>query len=84
MYYRQSKSVRTPEALAPKYKKLQFLAGLLPQLEEPMLGGGTIFALDHLIPNGVPIENFRYYVNKSRELLGKPPVSGEGWERMAF
>jgi len=33
-------------------------------------GGGTIFALDHRIPNGVPIENYRYYVNKSRELLG--------------
>ncbi|MBE6559731.1 MAG: hypothetical protein E7662_01295 [Ruminococcaceae bacterium] len=54
------------------------------KMAAPMLGGGTIFALDHRIPNGVPIENYRYYVKLGRELLGLPPVSGEGWERMAF
>ena len=48
------------------------------------LGGGTIFALDHRIPNGVPIENYRYYVNLGREMLGKGPIVSEGWERMAF
>ena len=49
-----------------------------------MRGGGTVFALDHRIPNGVPIENYRYYVKTGREILGLPPVSGEGWARMAF
>ena len=49
-----------------------------------MLGGGTIFALDHRIPNGVPIENYRYYVDLGREMLGLGPIRGEGWERMAF
>ena len=49
-----------------------------------MRGGGTIFALDHRIPNGVSIENYRYYVALGREMLGLPPISGEGWERMAF
>lgn len=48
------------------------------------LGGGTVFALDHRIPNGVPIENYRYYVNLGREMLGKGPILQEGWERMAF
>jgi len=48
------------------------------------LGGGTVFALDHRIPNGVPIENYRYYVALGREMLGLPPVSGKGWARMAF
>lgn len=48
------------------------------------LGGGTIFGLDHRIPNGVTLENYKYYVNLGRELLGLPPISGEGWERMAF
>ncbi|MBE6612208.1 MAG: hypothetical protein E7632_06930 [Ruminococcaceae bacterium] len=48
------------------------------------LGGGTIFALDHRIPNGVPIENYRYYVNLGREMLGLGPISQEGWGRMAF
>lgn len=54
------------------------------KMSAPMLGGGTIFALDHRIPNGVSIENYRYYVNLGREMLGLPPISGEGWERMAF
>jgi len=49
-----------------------------------MLGGGTIFALDHRIPNGVPIENYRYYVNLGREMLNMPPITQKGWERMAF
>ena len=47
-------------------------------------GGGTIFALDHRIPNGVSLENYNYYVNTARELLNLPPVSELGWERMAF
>jgi len=49
-----------------------------------MKGGGTIFALDHRIPNGVSLEDYKYYVRTGRELLGLPPISGEGWERMAF
>ena len=51
---------------------------------DAMKGGGTIFALDHRIPNGVPIETYRYSVSLGRELLGLEPISGEGWERMAF
>lgn len=51
---------------------------------DAMKGGGTIFALDHRIPNGVSIENYRYYVDLGREMLGLPPISGEGWARMAF
>ena len=54
------------------------------KMSAPMLGGGTIFALDHRIPNGVSIDNYRYYVTLGREMLGLPPISGEGWERMAF
>lgn len=54
------------------------------KISSPLLGGGTIFGIDHRIPNGVPIENYRYYVRLGRELLGLPPISGEGWERMAF
>ncbi len=48
------------------------------------LGGGVIFGLDHRIPNGVSLENYRYYVTLAREMLGMEPISGEGWERMAF
>ncbi len=54
------------------------------KMSASMLGGGTIFGLDHRIPNGVSIENYRYYVKTGREMLGLPPISGEGWNRMAF
>ena len=49
-----------------------------------LMGGGTIFGLDHRIPNGVHIDTYRYYVNLGREMLGLEPISGEGWGRMAF
>ncbi len=46
--------------------------------------GGVVFALDHRIPNGVPIENYRYYVKKGRELLGLPEAVPAPQMRMAF
>lgn len=45
---------------------------------------GTVFALDHRIPNGTPIGNYRYYVKTARALLGLPASPGPGWMRMAF
>jgi len=51
-----------------------------------MQEGGIVFGLDHRIPNGTPLENYRYYVDLGREILGLPPRKGEhlGWMRMAF
>lgn len=48
--------------------------------------GYACFALDHRIPNGVSIENYRYYVDLGREILGLPPRSGkvDPFRRMAF
>lgn len=55
---------------------------------QPMMrqGGGVVFGLDHRIPNGTPLENYRYYVEIGREILGLPPRSAgcKGWQRMAF
>ncbi len=48
------------------------------------MGGGTVFALDHRIPNGVPLSNYRYYVKRGRELLGLPPAEPSPFVRMAF
>lgn len=58
-------------------------AKLQPDLIEE---GGIAFGLDHRIPNGVPIENYRYYVHQARERLGLPPADGsrKGWDRMAM
>lgn len=54
------------------------------KLISPMLGGGTVFAIDHRIPNGVPIQNYRYYIRTAREMLGLEPSSPAPFIRMAF
>ncbi len=37
----------------------------------PLLAsGGCVFALDHRIPNGTPLANYRYYVQRMWELIG--------------
>ena len=33
--------------------------------------GGCILALDHRIPNGTPLENYRYYVQRVWEIIGQ-------------
>ena len=54
------------------------------RLAPHLMHGGTIFALDHRIPNGVSIETYRTYVRLGREMLGLEPDAGTGWARMAF
>ena len=51
---------------------------------QPMVRAGTVFGLDHRIPNGTPLENYRYYVKTAREILGLEPNPKPGWARMAF
>ncbi len=55
---------------------------------QPMMqqSGGIVFGIDHRIPNGVPFDNYCYYVNLGREIIGLPPLDGtrKGWGRMAF
>ncbi|RFC43206.1 MAG: uroporphyrinogen decarboxylase, partial [Verrucomicrobia bacterium] len=52
----------------------------------PALRTGCAFGLDHRIPNGTPLENYRYYVTLGREILGLPPLdpARTGWARMAM
>ena len=56
------------------------------KMQPSMQQGGMIFGLDHRIPNGTPLENYRYYVDLGREILGLPPRTqkSRGWQRMAF
>lgn len=56
------------------------------KMQPLMRQGGMVFGLDHRIPNGTPLESYRYYVDLGREILGLPPRSPErkGWRRMAF
>lgn len=56
------------------------------KMQPLMRQGGVVFGLDHRIPNGTPLDNYRYYVELGREILGLPPLSPDqqGWRRMAF
>ncbi|MFI3207270.1 MAG: uroporphyrinogen decarboxylase family protein, partial [Clostridia bacterium] len=54
------------------------------KLASPLTKGGTIFGIDHQIPNGVTIENYRYYAKTMREILNLPPVTEKCWAPMAF
>jgi hypothetical protein len=61
---------------------------LLYKMCDATKGGGTVFAIDHRVPNGVSLENYKYYAALGREILNLPPVSQESanrhWEKMAF
>jgi uroporphyrinogen-III decarboxylase len=65
--------------------KVEIRQELEYKMQPLMREGGTVFGLDHRIPNGTPLDNYRYYVDTGRELLGLPPRSPErkGWARMA-
>ena len=56
------------------------------KMQTSMRDGGIAFGLDHRIPNGTPLEHYRYYVDLGREILGLPPRTAhrKGWQRMAF
>lgn len=54
------------------------------KLQPFMQQGGVVFGLDHRIPNGTPLENYRYYVRTARDILGLDPDPEPGWGRMAF
>jgi uroporphyrinogen-III decarboxylase len=54
------------------------------KLQPLMQQGGMVFGLDHRIPNGTPLEAYRYYVKTAREILGLESGKGSGWRRMAF
>ena len=53
---------------------------------QPRMHAGTVFGLDHRIPNGTPVENYRYYIQTAREILGLEPIehAEKGFKRMAF
>lgn len=44
----------------------------------PDMWTGTVFGLDHRIPNGTPLDNYRYYVDTAREILGLPARGNAG------
>ena len=63
-------------------------AAILKELEyklQDSVKNGTVFSLDHRITGGTTIENYRYYVDTAREILGIPPRSKSNeWFHMCF
>ena len=54
------------------------------KMQPLMRTGGMVFGLDHRIPNGTPLDHYRYYVRTAREILGLEPNPKPGWAQMAF
>ena len=56
------------------------------KMQDIMMDGGIVFGLDHRIPNGTSLENYIYYVDRAREILGLPDfrTCENCWGRMAF
>jgi len=53
------------------------------KLQPLMQGGGMCFGLDHRIPNMTPLDDYRYYVQTARDMLGLHSLE-KGWGRMAL
>lgn len=51
--------------------KDEILAELEYKIPPLVRGGGCVLALDHRIPNGTPLENYRFYIEKSWEMLNR-------------
>ena len=55
------------------------------KLQPLMQQGGCVFGIDHRIPNGTSLNNYRYYVDTAKEILNIPRRGkNKGWRRMAF
>jgi hypothetical protein len=49
--------------------KQEIVAELEYKLPPMIASGGCVLALDHRIPNGTPLENYRFYVDKVWEII---------------
>ena len=72
------------DKFAPRTSREAIDAELDYKLQPIMREGGVVFGLDHRIPNGTPIDLYRYYVAGARRRFGLPPSPEPGWARMAF
>ena len=51
--------------------KEEIVAELEYKIPPLVKSGGCVLALDHRIPNGTPLENYRFYVRKAWEILDR-------------
>lgn len=72
------------DKFAVRHSKEAIDRELAYKLQGRMREGGVLFGLDHRIPDGTPLENYRYYVSEAARMLGLSPDRERGWARMAF
>ncbi len=65
------------EGIIEEQSKADIRKELEDKMQPLMQEGGVVFGLDHRIPNETPLENYRYYVDTGREILGLPPRTPE-------
>lgn len=51
--------------------KAEILAELEYKLPPIIRTGGCVLAVDHRVPNGTPLENYRFYIQKSWEIIDR-------------
>ena len=51
--------------------KAEIVAELAYKIPPMLATGGCVLALDHRIPNGTPLENYKFYVEKVWEMMGR-------------
>ena len=49
--------------------KEEIIAELEYKIPPLVATGGCVIALDHRIPNGTPLENYRFYLQKAWEIM---------------
>jgi len=56
------------------------------KMQPLMQEGGTVFGVDHRIPEKTPLDSFWYFVRTARELLGLEvdPQPAPDWQRLSF
>jgi hypothetical protein len=55
--------------------KTEIVAELEYKIPPMVASGGCVLAMDHRIPAGTPLENYRFYIEKAWEILaGRPPA----------
>ena len=54
-----------------RQSKEEIVAELEYKIPPMVASGGCVLALDHRIPNGTPLENYRFYLQKAWEILNR-------------
>jgi len=57
--------------------KDEIVAELEYKIPPMVSSGGCVLALDHRIPNGTPLENYRFYIKKAWEILDRETETGK-------